>query len=375
MGYRTVNYGSVLQAVATMEMLKKCNYNPIALNLNNLWNVIYKRKIKYYLLSGDMAFLLKSKARQLTRYIDYSYYRKLKNREIKFTDFINHNIERTSSVASFDEAGKLSTSYDCVLLGSDQVWLPSSVMTDVYTLSFVDKTVRTVAYAPSFGISDIKPKYWEKYSKMFNDIDYIALREQRGKEIVEEISGRECPVVADPVLMLDRFEWNEVIKPYKIKEEKYIFCYLLGRNRWQRKWIKNFAKNNGYKTVGLIHLDEKIGYDEKFYDECLIDISPDYFLNLIRNADIVFTDSFHAMCFSLIEHKEFGCFKRFNEKNKVSTNSRIDSLMSMLQLNDRIIRKETPNKMYDSKIDYDCIDKKLKAFREVSYKFLTESIG
>lgn len=376
MGYWTLNYGTVLQSAATMEMLKKFNCNPVALNMDKLRQIVYKRKVKYYLLSGDLGFILKSKGRQISRFVDPMFVEKLKSREKKFKDFIDAKIERSKPVNDFEEAGQVSLQYDCVLLGSDQVWLPSSVMTDVYTLSFA-KDNKKIAYAPSFGISNIPVKYWNKYREMFMNIDYISLREERGKQIVEEISGRQCKVAADPVLMLNRQEWEKIINPEKTDiGNKYIFCYLLGRNRWQREWIKNFSQYTGYMTVGLLHLDEKIKFDEKYYDKQVIDVSPAGFLNYIRGAEIVITDSFHGMCFSIIEHKEFWVFKRFKDGDSVSTNSRIDSILSKFKLENRIITREKDVKeMSAGPINYLEVDREMEKLRKESYGFLKKAIG
>ena len=60
-GYKTINYGSVLQAFATVKMLKKINADPVLLNLDGLWKKIRVKKMKFYLSSGDFLFLFKAK--------------------------------------------------------------------------------------------------------------------------------------------------------------------------------------------------------------------------------------------------------------------------------------------------------------------------
>ena len=380
MGYKTVNYGSGLQSYATFEILKQLGYEVNVLNLDVLWKEFRLRKVKFYLCSGELEFILRSKGGmylgKITKIFQPRYRKKIKKRKEKFSLFLQDKLKFTAGVKDFEEASELSKRYDYVLLGSDQVWLPSSVMTDVYTLSFVDKNVKKIAYAPSFGIGSIPKKYWSKYRNMFIDIDYIALREDSGRRIVEEIAGKKCEVVADPVLLLKRNEWERAISSHNEINEKYLFCYLIGNNKWHREWIKKYADIKKLKTVAIIHLDQKITRDEKVFDYTIIDASLEQFLNFIRHAEIVFTDSFHCTIFSIIEHKKFWCFKRFEDDVKISTNSRLDSLLKRTGLEDHVVSKncDIESAMQNEDIEYHDVDKKIDDFRENSLDFLKMSL-
>ena len=140
-GYKTLNYGSVLQAFATLEMLKKAGVNPVLLNLNGLWKEIRIKKIKFYVFGGDFLFLIQSKGKmyrsKVYEKLNPAYGALIGNRRKKFDDFIQTMCSVSDEVSTFSEASVLSEQYEAVLLGSDQVWLPSSVFTDIYTLNFV----------------------------------------------------------------------------------------------------------------------------------------------------------------------------------------------------------------------------------------------
>ena len=75
--------------------------------------------------------------------------------------------------------------------------------------------------------------------------------------------------------------------------------------------------------------------DEKFGDIAPYDVGPEEFLNWIRGAKYVCTDSFHGTCFSIIHHKKFMIFNRYSDQSKTSKNSRIDSLCQNLNLSER----------------------------------------
>ena len=77
--------------------------------------------------------------------------------------------------------------------------------------------------------------------------------------------------------------------------------------------------------IALTHLDEFVKSDEGYADETPYDIDPADFLNLIRNAEYVCTDSFHCSVFSILYKRQFFTFRRYNRNTKQSTNSRLDT--------------------------------------------------
>lgn len=380
MGYKTLNYGSALQSCATVEMLKRIGTSPEVLNLDILWGKFRRKKIKFYFCGGGIGFILHSKGgmyfSKLMESLYPDYKKKIRDRKAKFDFFLQQRLYFTPKIIDWQEAMLLSKNYDCTLLGSDQVWLPSSVVTDVYTMNFASDHVKKIAYAPSFGIQNVPKRYWKIYKEMFLSIDCIALREDSGKKIVEEISGRICDVVADPVLMFNQNDWKKIIEPKMIIKEKYAFCYLIGNNKWQREWISKYALQHNIKTVAIIHLDQRISYDEEFFDKTLVDAAPEDFLNLIRYADVVFTDSYHCTLFALIEHRKFWCFKRFDDGKVISTNSRLYSILKRLDLENRLLLNNNNKLNVEyNEINYDDVDYRLDIFRDKSYNFLRESIG
>ena len=74
----------------------------------------------------------------------------------------------------------------------------------------------------------------------------------------------------------------------------------------------------------------------------MTDASPQDFLALIKNADIVFTDSFHASVFSWHFKKEFFTFGRKKHKGMAG---RLYSLMNLLDINGRFIEEIDKNSL------------------------------
>ena len=138
-----------------------------------------------------------------------------------------------------------------------------------------------------------------------------------------------------------------------------------------RKFAERIKEKTGYKIVSLNHLDEYVKYSDQFADEAPFDVGPSEFLNLVRNAEFVCTDSFHGTVFSLIHHKKFFVFRRYPNQSKVSTNSRLDSLLKIVDLKDRLLEgTENVADWMEKEIDYEIVDEKLEKFREESKSFL-----
>lgn len=272
----------------------------------------------------------------------------------------------------YDALHKGSFNYDVVVVGSDQVWTPMSLPNKFFNLLFVDDSVRKVAYASSFGVSEI-PFFQRKATRAYLDRFYkIGVREQRGKEIVEELSHQKATVVADPTMLLSREDWEqEIADAHTTTEESYIFCYFLGTNQEARKAAKELKEKTGYKIITIRHMDEYVPEDEIFGDEAPYAVDPNDFVRYISRASYVCTDSFHCTVFSIIFHRQFMTFYRFPNSSKTGRNSRIDSLFSMLGVNDKHIYKDDDIlNLIKEPIDWQKVDQKLSILRKESMDFL-----
>ena len=267
-----------------------------------------------------------------------------------------------------------SKNYAGVVVGSDQVWTPMSLPNKFFNLLFVDDNVRKVAYASSFGVSVIPP-FQRKATGAYLDRFYkIGVREQRGKEIVEELSRQKATVVADPTMLLSREEWEQEIMDVRtITNEPYIFCYFLGTNQEMRKAAKELKEKTGYKIITIRHMDEYVPEDEFFGDEAPYAVDPNDFIKYISEAAYVCTDSFHCTVFSILFHRSFMTVYRFAIDSKTGRNSRIDSLFNVLGI-DRVHIYNGDISRIDQEIDWGKVDTKLAAFRQESIDFLRTSL-
>lgn len=371
------NYGSQLQAFATQKVIENMGCEAVTINLEN--NIDFRNgKKRYYINQLKNISFIKEKFGMLKLKFDKKFNKQLNYnlsiRDKKFEEFkkIYH---LTSPYKTYQELTEMVKKYDSVLVGSDQLWLPVNVVADYYTLNFVPDEINKISYATSFGISEIPKKYEELYKKFLNRINYLSVREDKGKELVESLIHKEAEVVCDPTLLLDKDEWMCIQDEKRIIEGKYILCYFLGDNIEHRKFVERLKEKTGYKTVSLNHCDQYVKYSDKFADETPYDIGPGEFINLIRNAEYICTDSFHGTVFSIINEKSFFTFRRFNNNSKMSTNSRIDSILSKLTLQNRLLNgDENTEKVISQVIDYEKVNKEIAKFRDESKEFLKKAL-
>ena len=380
------NYGTSLQGYAMLKKIQQMGYSVDVINYEKLLGV--KDKFLYVLNAircGEKAKLFKNSQKEKF-YNSIPEYKKI---VLERTAAVNAYKEKKlipmfRTYRGFKNLSKGSLNYDAVVVGSDQVWTPLSLPNKFYNLLFVTDSVRKIAYASSFGVSDI-PKFQKKATGEYLDRFYkIGVREERGKEIVEELSHQTAEVVADPTLLLTREEWEqevgEIISESTLanineaERAPYIFCYFLGRNSESWQAALRLQKRTGLRIIAVRHMDEYVDEFASFGDVAPAAMDPNDFVRYIAKAKYVCTDSFHCTVFSTIFHKQCMTFYRFAKNSMTGRNSRIDSLFNVLKISRDHIYDGDIDKI-DSSIDWKCVDEKLSELRKRSVEFLRNSLG
>lgn len=373
------NYGSMLQAYATQQVLDNMGIENETINIDE--NVDFANgKKKYYMTQITNFTFIKSKLGMIKLKFDKKLKKDLgKNisiRDKKYKEF-EQKFRLTSPYKTYAELTEKCKDYSSVLVGSDQLWLPVNVVADYYTLNWVPDDVNKISLATSFGVSTVPDKYKESYKTFLNRIDNLSVRESAGVKLVGELSDKKATLACDPTLLLTKQEWMEIQQKERIIKDKYILCYFLGNNIEHRKFAERLKEKTGYKIVSLNHADEYVKYSDIFADETPYNIGPAEWINLIRNAEYVCTDSFHGTVFSIINNTKFFTFERYSNKNsKVSTNSRIYSLLEIVNLKERILSgTENVDDVLKYNIDFDKVNTKLADFRNESKAFLEKALN
>ncbi len=247
---------------------------------------------------------------------------------------------------------------DYYVVGSDQVWNPSLITKD-RTWFYSTKT-NTISYAASFGTELLSEKYLKKISEMTSNYKYISVREESAKKSLEKyITNKRIYKVLDPTLLLNQNHWSSLCKRPILygPNGKYILCYILGDTN-NVKIIKDFAKKQNKKII--LFSDKK---------DSIYGISE--FLYLIKNADLVFTDSFHASVFSIIFERPFIVFERTGNMNYTFT--RIKDLIKTLKIEDREFNGKEITKE-NLEVDYTEAKEILKREQKKSLDFLKKAL-
>lgn len=375
------NYGSMLQALATQMALDKLNYENETVDISGFNHEIQKAKLLYFAKASLTSDILLSKLGMaknvlIKKFSKNEYAAMSRIRDEKFDDFSKKWFRMSPQYTSKKKLGNsCKESYSSVLVGSDQLWLPGNIAADYYTLNFVPETVNTIAYATSFGQSSLPKDSSRKAALFLKKIRHIGVREESGQKLVKELAGRYVPVVCDPTLLFTGEEWLSIQKDKPIVEDKYILCYFLGNNPPHREFAKRLREATGCKIIALTHLDEFVKNDEGYADETPYNVDPADFLNLIRNATYVCTDSFHCSVFSMLYKKVFFTFRRYARKTKSSTNSRLDTLFRLAGVSERILEgAEDIQKCLYMEIDYNSVHQNFAKIREESYQYLQKAL-
>jgi len=376
--YQQKNYGSKLQALATVRVLEQYNLQYEIIQYN-------KKTAKFilkYLLRVFNGVFLQDRYEQIQKTMEIRKHPEtLSQIAVRNRMFESFDLYFTGSLSeryrSYEELKRLCPDrYDKVLTCSDQLWSPSALGSGFYNLMFAPEGMPKISFASSFGVSNI-PWYQVKRTREYlNRIQHISMRENRGAEIVKELTGKTVPVIMDPVFYFNKQEWETLVPPAAPEWEDYIFCYFLGANPEHREVAKKLAAQTGKKIVTLRHLDRYVAGDEEFGDYAPYDVDPARFLNILRNAAYVCTDSFHGSAFSILHEKKFIVFDRYNSNSANSKNSRIDSLCQNLGLEDRRYRSQVDiQQLMEREIDYCAVGKKTEEYRKNMKNYLSQALA
>jgi len=362
--YRSTNYGGNLQAYALCKYLNgqycaeqiqyKRNAGPIV------------RRVARSIYQSIKSIPIRMKHASVYEWID--------QRKRVFEVFKDAEIPHSKVIYRNHQLKDLSLAYQVFITGSDQVWHPSAVC-DAYLLSLGVTGVNKIAYAASVAKDELTAEQESRYRNAFADYKAISVREESAVPMIQKLSPVKVQWAVDPVFLLSREQWNTVVGSEK-ERKKYAFCYFLGDSYEQRRLAKEYASELSLEIVTIPYLNNQYREcDDGFGDELIYCADPFEFVRLIRDADVVLTDSFHAMAFSLIFHKQFFVFER---KAAATMSSRILSMANMFGVTDRFCNEEAKLKkdwlLASLPVDYSRPTNEFETLRNDSIRFLKENI-
>lgn len=362
--HRAQNYGSILQTYALQKFV--CN---IALEK--------KEEIDYKVVdikpeTQKELYSIYKKGFNVTNIIKnitaFCYYKKLKEKNVKFEKFLKENINLTDYYDNKEELINANLKMDYFITGSDQIWnVRSRDFEDYYYLDFV-RDAKKISYAASFGPLKIDwSKYdADKYSKLLNEYSHISTREKGSAANVIELTGKEPEINVDPTFLLEKEEWRKVQSDVNYKNGKYILMYCLEPSKSQLKMVKLISKKLKLPVV-ITKYNNKNDIFNSFVKK--YETGPADFLSLIDNAALVLTSSFHGTAFSLIYRKKFYVF---NGK----TDNRISDILDKTNLLDRSIECICDiDKVNLEKVNFEKTEEFLSEQKQKSFDYLSNALN
>ena len=363
--HKAYNYGATLQTYALQTYLESMghqveiiDYCPKYRSKRNFWIIPQNTKIAKYAQKYFILHLLYAIHRAKKYLINTNFERKK-----KFDEFDRRYLHITSQkYTSFQQLKVNPPIADCYIAGSDQIWNSNgdTGRDPVFYLNFGDSTIRRISYAASFGISEIEESFKPQLKKYLSVFDAISVREKTGLFILSEIGYVKAIQVCDPVFLLSKERWLKIASPSLVGND-YILVYDFFQDDDNIKAMaQKFAKEKNYKIVSV-----NDGGKCRYADINISDASPNDFVSLIANANIVVSNSFHATAFSLILNRNFYTYPAVRNNN----HSRMIDLLDSVDLRNRFNSQISASTI---EIDWNKVNELIKTRVEYSKDFLSK---
>lgn len=359
--HRVKNYGSVLQTYATQNILEKLGYKVTIIDYYperySFLGMLKRVKKQNKLLKKSL--LLRMVARLI---IVPSYLLRFKT----FNNFIHKYLNLSNKVYhQFGDLSRNAPYADIYMTGSDQVWNSewNGGIDKSLFLGFVPENKRKISYSSSFGVKELKKEEIPEIKSLLKKYNSISLREKSGVEIVSSLGIKNATNVVDPTLLLTKEEWSKISSNRYIGE-KYILVYNLNRNKKIDQYASKLSKKTGLKIIYLSYQLHEIYKKGKM----VCNPKVEDFISLIDNAEYIISDSFHATAFSLIFNKQFIIVY----PGKYST--RLQSILSILDLENRVATDENDIEVVNNNINYKVINKMIQNMRNDSLTWLKNNL-
>lgn len=357
------NYGQLLQLYSTATMLSRWGYEPYVIKYNGLSDTSAKRSVFRRLLSilanpKKVMMMIDRLRNTPSRFVEI-------NKQREFSRFRENHFNWTRDYATISDLKADAPEFHAYITGSDMVW-SAPILGDAYYLNFGPQETKRIAYAPSFGKSNIVKSYRKLLPGLLKHLDYISVREHSAKNIVEQYTQKPVLWVPDPTLLMNSEDFDRIAS-CKIgagQEGKYVFTYLLGNSvDITMDQIDTFARGLGM-DVKYTTAHERVDDYPKIYPTI------EEWLELMSKAGFVFTNSFHGVAFAINFRKQFLYVPQTSLKG--ATNERALSLLQRLGLEDRVWKGDA--EAVRNAIDYDKVFEKLNTWKESSVEYLQNAL-
>lgn len=358
--HRVYNYGTALQAWSTQYVLEEVGhkvsvidyitphrtkraifYEPSANESQSGWNKIAYRFFKVF------SIILK---------------------ELTFGNFVRKSLHLTKKYVTAEDLDNDPPKADVYVTGSDQVWNSkyNHGVDRGFFLDFLPEDAHRVAFVASFGTTQLSSDEQNEIGRYIGRYQALSVRESSAQKILESLGRTDAVWLIDPTLQIRKETWISMASRRLVKEKYCVLMLLYNEDNHATEYARKIANAKGLKLV-------KVSWEMKkppMVDRLMTHRSPTDFLSLFYNADFVVTNSFHGLAFSINFEKQFVVVPRDE------FNSRIESLLQLTGLEDRMVSSEQDALGAACReIAYEPVREVLERERKRATEFIRENIN
>ena len=348
-----MNYGGILQNWALQQALKRLGHDPITIDA-------YQRfTMPHYLFSVVRAWYKRLQRKPGWEY-PHRYCGSMRRKETG--RFVERHINKTKVMWEYDRKVVKRYGMEAIVVGSDQVWRTHYNKTHIQDkfLKFAEGLpLKRIAYAASFGVDYwmYTPEQTAACAPLAQQFDAVSVRESSAVGYCRKYFGVEAQRVLDPTLLLDANDYKKILDPDWNAGEPYLAVYCLDITSEKRAFFNRLAEERGlnvrYFTAGV---KAKLTIEQ--------------WLAMFYHATMLVTDSFHGTVFSILFGKEF-----YSLGNPHRGNARIQGLLGLVGLQDRLLSDKEPDESQTKEIDWQSVYSLLDEERRQSMEFLSSSLA
>lgn len=368
------NYGAVLLCYALQSTIENLGYKaevidfrPILPNESLSYIELLIKKVREDGVLGASKAVVRKLSGQHRTGVNISSDLK----KMRFEEFRKKYLNRTPIYRGHGTVD--SPIFDTYVVGSDVVWKPARVRSDeayTYFLDFTDGLIcNRIAYAASIGTddSDTLSDIASLIQKHIMKFDYVSVREKTTVPFIKELYGGDVTWCIDPTLLLSQDDYDScfALESDIDQGSEYIYLYLFDGNEAAYKMANRYSKAMGIPVICQCDNPEKINNLKEFSS----DDGPIEFIQRVKNARFVITDSFHGTVFSIIYKKNFVTLSRGN------ISIRMKDLLNRLGLLGRYVENPETVDVELTSIDYSSVKLIIDAWREESMNYLKEALA
>ena len=179
---------------------------------------------------------------------------------------------------------------------------------------------------------------------------------------------REINCCIDPVFLTSAQKWRDFSSPME-GLQNYLLVFAMGNGKTTDpmvEYAKNYAKAHAYQIVFLS--DQEKWYKHRDIKH-LLRVTPEQFVWLIANAEMIVTNSFHATAFSIILNRPFLV------ETAVKRNVRIYDLLDRFDLRQCALDKGKPLAPENFSINWKDVNDRIKMEQKTAFTYLKKALS